>query len=129
MRHFSTVQVIPNCTRIHFCHFHHIGHTFSYVIAETNKINATSLHFFQGGALWQSAEKTSERGKMVVGRVDLLRGESLIVPQSGGYIYGHSYNEVKEKLTIKKMEVQQFALNVDNPTFSELSRTGESSIF
>ena len=46
-----------------------------------------------------------------------------------GYIYGHSYNEVKEKLTIKKMEVQQFALNVDNPTFSELSRTWESSIF
>lgn len=29
-----------------------------------------------------------------------------------GYIYGHSYTEVKEKLTIKKMEVQQFALNV-----------------
>lgn len=46
-----------------------------------------------------------------------------------GYIYGHSYNEVKEKLTIKKMEVQQFALNVDNPTFSELSLTWESSIF
>ena len=46
-----------------------------------------------------------------------------------GYIYGHSYNEVKEKLTIKKMEVQQFTLNVDNPTFSELSRTWESSIF
>lgn len=46
-----------------------------------------------------------------------------------GYIYGHSYNEVKEKLTIKKMEVQQFALNVENPTFSELSRTWESSIF
>ena len=34
-----------------------------------------------------------------------------------GDIYGHSYNEVKEKLTIKKMEVQQFALNVENPTF------------
>lgn len=46
-----------------------------------------------------------------------------------GYIYGHSYNEVKEKLTIKKMEVQQFALNVENPTFSELSRTWESSFF
>ena len=46
-----------------------------------------------------------------------------------GYIYGHSYAEVKEKLTIKKMEVQQFALNVDNPTFSELSLTWESSIF
>lgn len=46
-----------------------------------------------------------------------------------GYIYGHSYTEVKEKLTIKKMEVQQFALNVDNPTFSELSLTWESSIF
>lgn len=46
-----------------------------------------------------------------------------------GYIYGHSYNEVKEKLTIKKMEVQQFALNVENPTFSELSLTWESSIF
>ena len=46
-----------------------------------------------------------------------------------GYIYGHSYTEVKEKLTIKKMEVQQFALNVDNPTFSELSLTWGSSIF
>lgn len=46
-----------------------------------------------------------------------------------GYIYGHFYNEVKEKITIKKMEVQQFALNVDNPTFSELSLTWESSIF
>lgn len=46
-----------------------------------------------------------------------------------GYIYGHSYTEVKEKLAIKKMEVQQFVLNVDNPTFSELSLTWESSIF
>ena len=46
-----------------------------------------------------------------------------------GYIYGHSYTEVKEKLSIKKMEVQQFALNVENPTFSELSLTWESSIF
>ena len=46
-----------------------------------------------------------------------------------GYIYGHSYTEAKEKLIIKKMEVQQFALNVDNPTFSELSLTWESSIF
>lgn len=46
-----------------------------------------------------------------------------------GYIYGHSYTEVKEKLSIKKMEVQQFALNVDNPTFLELSLTWESSIF
>ena len=46
-----------------------------------------------------------------------------------GYIYGHSYTEVKEKLAIKKMEVQQFALNVENPTFSELSLTWESSIF
>ena len=63
---------------------------------------------------------------MVVGRVDLLRGESLIGQQSGGTFMG---NEVKEKLTIKKMEVQQFALNVDNPTFSELSLTWESSIF
>ena len=46
-----------------------------------------------------------------------------------GYIYGHSYTEVKEKLSIKKMEVHQFALNVENPTFSELSLTWESSIF
>lgn len=46
-----------------------------------------------------------------------------------GYIYGHSYTEVKEKLAVKKMEVQQFALNVENPTFSELSLTWESSIF
>ena len=88
MRHFSTVQVIPNCTRIHFCHFHHIGHTFSYRVAETYKSNVTSLQIEQGGALWQSAEKTSERGKMVVGRVDLLRGESLIGPQSGGTFMG-----------------------------------------
>ena len=88
MRYFSTVQVIPNCTRIHFCHFHHIGHTFSYGIAETDKTNATSLQFFQGGALWQSAEKTSESGKMVVGRVAILRGESLIEPQSGGTFMG-----------------------------------------
>lgn len=34
-----------------------------------------------------------------------------------GYIYGHSYAEVKKRLAIKKMEVQQFALNVENPTF------------
>ena len=46
-----------------------------------------------------------------------------------GYIYGHSYAEVKEKLTTKKMEVQQFALNADNPTFSEHSLTWESSTF
>ena len=88
MRHFSTIQVIPNCTRIHFCHFHHIGHTFSYGIAETDKTNATSLQFFQGGALWQSAEKTSESGKMVVGRVAILRDETLIGPQSGGTFMG-----------------------------------------
>ena len=31
---------------------------------------------------------TSERGKMVVGRVDLLRGESLIGQQSGGTFMG-----------------------------------------
>ena len=46
-----------------------------------------------------------------------------------GYIYGHSYTEVKEKLAIKKMGMQQFALNVENPTFSELSLTWESSNF
>lgn len=42
-----------------------------------------------------------------------------------GYIYGHSYAEVKKRLAIKKMEVQQFALNVENPTFSELSHMGK----
>ena len=40
MRHISTERVISNRTRTHFCHFHHIGHTFSYGIAETDKINA-----------------------------------------------------------------------------------------
>ena len=40
-----------------------------------------------------------------------------------GYIYGHSYTEVKEKLTTKKMEMQQYALNADNPAFSEFSLT------
>ena len=34
-----------------------------------------------------------------------------------GYIYGHSYAEIKKRLAIKKMGVQQFALNVENPTF------------
>lgn len=34
-----------------------------------------------------------------------------------GYIYGHSYNEVKEKLTIKKMEAQQFALKCRQSDF------------
>ena len=34
-----------------------------------------------------------------------------------GYIYGHSYNEVKEKLTIKKMEAQQFALKCSQSDF------------
>ena len=29
-----------------------------------------------------------------------------------GYIYGHSYAQVNKRLAIKKMEVQQFALNV-----------------
>lgn len=82
MRHISTERVISNHTRTHFCHFHHIGHTFSYRIAETYKSNVTSLQIEQGGALCQSAEKTSERGKMVVGRVAILRDESLIEPQS-----------------------------------------------
>lgn len=68
-------------------------------------------------------EKTSERGKMVVRRVALLKGENLTGPQSWGYIYGHSYTEVKEKLTTKKMEMQQFALNADNLAFSEFSLT------
>lgn len=34
--------------------------------------------------------------------VAILRDESLIGPQSGGYIYGHSYAEVKKRLAIKK---------------------------
>lgn len=46
-----------------------------------------------------------------------------------GYIYGHSYAEVKEKLICKKNEVRQFALETYNPTFSELSLSWESSIF
>ena len=46
-----------------------------------------------------------------------------------GYIYGHSYTEVKEKLIRKKNEVRQFALETYNPTFSELSLSWESSIF
>lgn len=84
MRHISTERVISNRTRTHFCHFHHIGHTFSYRIAETYKSNVTSLQIERRGALCQSTEKTSERGKMVVGRVAILGDESLIGPQSGG---------------------------------------------
>ena len=88
MRHISTERVISNRTRTHFCHFHHIGHTFSYRIAETYKSNVTSLQIEQGGALCQSTEKTSERGKMVVGRVALLKGENLTGPQSGDTFMG-----------------------------------------
>lgn len=88
MRHISTERVISNRTRTHFCHFHHIGRTFSYGIAETYKSNVTSLQIEQGGALWQSVEKTSERGKMVVGRVALLKGENLTGPQSGDTFMG-----------------------------------------
>lgn len=76
----SYIKPYPNT----FCHFHHIGHTFSYRIAETHKSNVTSLQIERRGALCQSTEKTSERGKMVVGRVAILRDESLIGPQSGG---------------------------------------------
>lgn len=87
MRHISTERVISNRTRTHFCHFHHIGHTFSYRIAETYKSNVTSLQIEQREALCQSAEKTSERGTMVVGRVAILRDESLIEPQSGVHLW------------------------------------------
>lgn len=46
-----------------------------------------------------------------------------------GYIYGHSYNEVKEKLTIKKMEVQQFTLNVDSRLFQSFLAPGKAPFF
>lgn len=46
-----------------------------------------------------------------------------------GYIYGHSYAVVKRELTVRKNELQEFALSASNPTFRELSQNWEGSIF
>lgn len=45
-----------------------------------------------------------------------------------GYIYGHTYTEVKKKMTIRKAEVRACALSEQNPTFQELSHNWEGSI-
>lgn len=36
-----------------------------------------------------------------------------------GYVYGHSYTEVKKKMTMRKAEVRACALSEQNPTFQE----------
>ena len=79
-------------------------------------------HYVKARRKHQKEERWSLGGRYIKGR----KSDRTAI---WGYIYGHSYTEVKEKLAIKKMEVQQFALNVENPTFSELSLTWESSIF
>lgn len=45
-----------------------------------------------------------------------------------GYVYGHSYTEVKKKMTMRKAEVRAYALSEQNPTFQELSHNWEGSI-
>ena len=45
-----------------------------------------------------------------------------------GYIYGHTYTEVKKKMTMRKAEVRACALSEQNPTFQELSHNWEGSI-
>lgn len=45
-----------------------------------------------------------------------------------GYVYGHSYTEVKKKMTMRKAEVRASALSEQNPTFQELSHNWEGSI-
>lgn len=45
-----------------------------------------------------------------------------------GYVYGHTYTEVKKELTIRKNTLQTYTLSANSLTFSELSRTWESSI-
>ena len=45
-----------------------------------------------------------------------------------GYVYGHSYTEVKKKMTMRKAEVRACALSEQNPTFQELSHNWEGSI-
>ena len=45
-----------------------------------------------------------------------------------GYVYGHTYAEVKSIMTIRKAEARAYALSEQNPTFQELSHNWESSI-
>lgn len=45
-----------------------------------------------------------------------------------GYIYGHTYMEVKKELTARKNDLQTYTLSGNNLTFSELSQNWESSI-
>lgn len=51
----------------------------------------------------KARRKHQKEDRWSLGGGALLKGESLIEPQSGGDIYGHFYTEVKEKLTIKKL--------------------------
>lgn len=45
-----------------------------------------------------------------------------------GYIYGHSYSDVKRRLTECKAEMHRYALSKENPTFLEVSEEWERSI-
>lgn len=45
-----------------------------------------------------------------------------------GYIYGHTYPEVKKRLAQCKAEVQQYALAKESPTFQEVASEWERSI-
>lgn len=45
-----------------------------------------------------------------------------------GYVYGHTYIDVKKKMTVRKAEVRASALSEQNPTFQELSHNWEGSI-
>lgn len=45
-----------------------------------------------------------------------------------GYIYGHTYAEVKKAVIIRKAAVRAYTLSQENPTFQELSQNWESSI-
>lgn len=46
-----------------------------------------------------------------------------------GYVYGHSYTEVKKKMTMRKAAVRACALSEQNPTFQELSHNWEQQSF
>lgn len=67
-------------------------------------------HYVKARRKHQKEERWSLGGRYIKGR----KSDRTAI---WGYIYGHSYAEVKKRLAIKKMEVQQFALNVENPTF------------
>ena len=46
-----------------------------------------------------------------------------------GYVYAHTYADVKRELAIRKSEIQSHALSKSNITFQELSQDWEGSIF